>query len=295
MRHDPSPLLSADFITRLDALRDIVFRLRRRGELEGAGTGHAPEFDTHRSYEPGDDPRYIDWNVFARLEKLLVRLYVVDDEMRVSVLVDCSRSMTGESFRKRDVSLKLASSFAYLALAGGHSLMLGAFADEILSAVGPYRSPQQFPLCLHFLASLPEAERTDIVGSLGRYLAGRRGSNLVVVVSDFLQPGDLAGDLERLSVSGVELHLVQVSDPGELEPRLGGECLLLDRESADSSLMFVDQALLDRIRGKVAEYWGRLDAVCRKRGIPRLVVGATDDFERSLVAHLLARAGSGGR
>ncbi len=293
MRRDPSPLLSADFLGRLDALRDIVFRLRRRGELEGAGQGQAPEFDSHRAYQPGDDPRYIDWNVFARLEKLLVRLYVVDDETRVSVLVDCSRSMTGESFRKRDLSLKLASSFAYLALAGGHPLMLGAFADDILSAVGPYRSPQQFPLCLHFLAALPGAERTDIAGSLGRYLAGRRGNNLVVVVSDFLQEGDLPADLERLAVSGVELHLVQVSDPGELDPRLGGECLLIDRESPAASLLFVDQSLLDRIRERVDDYWRRLDAVCRKRNIPRLVVRATEDFERSLVGHILERAGSG--
>ncbi len=293
MNRQATPLLSAEFLERLEALREVAFRRPRRGELEGAGSGRAPEFDTHREYEPGDDPRYIDWNVFARLEKLLLRLYVADDEIQVCLLVDVSRSMGGVSPRKREVALKLAAAFGYLALAAGHSLILGAFADRLLARVGPYRSPRQFPLVLHFLSALPEGEGTDLAAGLGDLLAGQRGSLLLVMVSDFLQEGDLIRDLRRMASRELDLQLIQVLEEAELAPDLRGEYLLSDLEGPGSLTLFIDGELEHLIRRRIAGHVEELAAACRELGLPHLLVRASEDVERALIDYLLRRVNRG--
>jgi uncharacterized protein (DUF58 family) len=290
MTKPAADLLSPEFLARLETLREAAFRLHRKGELRGFAAGQAPEFDTHRSYEPGDDPRYIDWNVFARLERLLLKMYVLDDETQISILVDTSRSMSLPGPGKRNLALKLAASFAYLALSANHNVFLGAFSDRLEAVTGPYRSKDHFTRCLHFLVSLPQSRRTDLGSGVGEFLMNNRGPGLFIIISDFFQERDVVTALDRFLFRKADLHLLQVVDEAEVRPNIAGECTVSDPEGEGSLSLSVGYDLQESLHRSIAAYLRGIEEACRERSIPYLLARTSDGFEDLLLRHLIERA-----
>lgn len=279
------PLLSAEFLERLRAGRELLFRRHRRGEMRGQGFGQAPEFERNRPYEPGDDLRYVDWNVYARLERLLLKLFVAEEESRVSILVDCSLSMR-ETPAKARTAARFGAAFSYLALASGRTLHLGAFSEGLLATRGPYRALQHFPAALHFLGNLPAGRETDLGAGLGEFLVRWRGRHLLFVISDFFQEAPLVPVLDWLSWRQATPHLVQVVDDRELEPRFRGRCAVVDVEADRRLQLAVGADILEVFRGRIREYLRELEAACRLRSLPYLLARTSRDFERLFLGYL---------
>jgi uncharacterized protein (DUF58 family) len=283
------PLLSAAFLERLRAARGVVFRRVRRGEGRGAGFGPSAEVEENRPYEPGDDPRAIDWKLFARLERLWVRLYLLDNESQLGILVDTSGSMRRHP-RKALMAARFAAAYAWLALAAGRTLRVGAYADGLRLSRGPFRALAQFPEVLGTLAALPDGGRTSLGRGISGFFPAGRARGILVVVSDFLQEEDALAALERARIAGAELHLVQVLDDPELDPALRGDCRVLDAETGERIDLVAGRDLEADLGGRVRAYAASLAAASRARGWTHAFVRASVDFEEAFFAHLLGRS-----
>ena len=129
----------------LDSLKTLVLRLRNRRKLQKKGgqqttaAGHTREFKDHRSYVPGDDYRNIDWRLYARLERLFIRIFEEVQEFHVHIIVDCSRSMAAPYSDKRIAALRLAVALAYVALAGQHKVSIIGLGHRCERLVPPVK------------------------------------------------------------------------------------------------------------------------------------------------------------
>lgn len=292
MRRPPAPeeLLTRDFLAQLRLLKDLFFRRRNLGELQGAGFGPTPEFDTHRAYEPGDDPRYIDWNVYARMEKLLLKLFILEEESQVCVLLDSSDSMRLGGGRKALMAARFCASFCYLALCAGRPLIAGAFAGKFLAARGPWQALENFPEALRFFGSPPEGRATRFGNSLAEFLALRRGRCFLIVVSDFFQEEDVGREIAWLRQRKHELHLVQIVDERELEPLLRGACTVTDAEGEGEIPLLAGHDFQSQVRRALREYVAGVGTTCRGLAVPYSLVRASQPFEKAFLEHLAVRA-----
>lgn len=283
-------LLSAAFLERLGAVRSLL-RQRRSGEWRGAGLGPAPEFDTHRPYELGDDPRSIDWNVYARLERLLLKVSIREDESPVCLLLDASDSMRATP-EKALLAARCAAAFAWLGLLAGRPLVVGAFAGRLLGLRGPLRGPGAYPEVARFLVRPPRGRTTRLGAGLQGLAGAIGGHRLVVVISDLLEEAEVTQELFRLRSNRAEVHVVQVLDDAEIEPQLSGEVVAVDAEGGGTLRLHAGGDLREELHGAIRDHLDRLAAACRDLGVPHVLLRTGQPFEAALLAHLGADPGA---
>jgi hypothetical protein len=136
--------LRQDFLGRLNAIRELAYPFFRGLNPRSDLSGPPSEFDGHRPYIPGDDTRWIDWNLFARLEELFVKVFQVEEEVEVLLMVDASLSMTHPPGVKYDVASAAAAALAHLAFLTSHPVTVIRYAERALDSKGPYRHIQAF-------------------------------------------------------------------------------------------------------------------------------------------------------
>jgi uncharacterized protein (DUF58 family) len=197
--------------------------------------GFSQEFAEYRAYTPGDDLRHIDWNVYARSERMYLKRYRGETNSPLTVLLDASNSMQfgSHAVNKMDYARYLAASLFYLAIHGQRDAAgLITFDDEIRNYIRPSTRQGQ----LHrLLAGLEQAEaraRTDFSKPMRYFqeLVRRRG--MVLIVSDFWEPPEsLVRTIEPLRFHGNEVVLFHVLDPEDVRPRLHGPSILIDMET----------------------------------------------------------------
>ncbi len=243
-------LFPGDFVTRLEYLSLIsrrVFRgsllAQRRTVQQGSGI----EFSDHREYSAGDDFRYLDWNIYARLGDLLLKRFQEEQDLTVFLLLDCSRSMgfqspsTGETL-KFDLARQLTAALAYIALADLDRISVLAFSDGIAEEFPVTRGKARILPLLKFLERLTTGGRdthlsTAVQGLLHRRV--RRG--LAIVVSDLFDPHGFQGGLDQLRHHRFDAHILQLHDPAEADPALLGDVELVDIENGSTRQVTVTE------------------------------------------------------
>jgi uncharacterized protein (DUF58 family) len=197
--------------------------------------GFSQEFAEYRAYSPGDDLRHVDWNVYARTERLYLKRYRGETNSLLTILLDASNSMQfgSHGVNKMDYARYLAASLFYLAIHGQRDAAgLITFDDEIRNYIRPSTRQGQ----LHrLLAGLEQAEaraRTDFSKPMRYFqeLLKRRG--IVLIVSDFWEsPESIVRTIEPLRFHGNEVVLFHVLDPEDVHPKLNGPSILVDMET----------------------------------------------------------------
>lgn len=287
-----SRLLDPAFLRRLARLA-VVARRRLAGASAGARRstrrGSSAELADHRPYSPGDDLRRIDWNAYARLEELVLRLYVAEEDLSVHLLIDTSASLATGAPPKIDVAKRIAAALGYVALAGSDRVGVWPFAEGLTPmALPPLRGRKQAARLLAALDRLEAEGRTDLARSVESFLARRPRPGLVVVVSDFLDPSGYARPIDRLIGERHEPVLFHVVDPEELDPAPGGDLLLVDREREHTLEVTLDERALRAYRARVAAFLAELEAFAKKRGLHYGRITAGVDFEEVLLGYLRA-------
>jgi uncharacterized protein (DUF58 family) len=263
-----TPLFDEAFLRRLEQLELASRRLtagRMKGERRSVRRGQSVEFADYRTYAAGDDLRQLDWNAYARLERLFVKLFVEEEDVTVHVLVDASRSMDYGEPNKLDAARRAAAALAYLGLASMDRVSVAFVGDGTASPMRPLRGKRRAAELFAFL-SAPRTERLTGLASAARAYASRmRGSGPLILVSDLMDPGyldalrDLAGTRSQLSV----LHLLA---PDELEPEVPPDARLVDRETGQSVEVSGDDDLVDRYRGRLEEWSEEIASFVARRG-----------------------------
>ncbi len=278
-------------------------RLRARLVVEGllAGLHRSPlrgvaqEFVEHRPYRPGDEPRLVDWRVWAKTDRLYVKNYEQETDLRCWLVVDTSASMgyAGErsgGVAKLGYTVSLAAALSYIVVRQGDNLALAGFGEGIEPYLPPRRGPLQLSVVLTALGNLRADGLTDFA-VLARELAARstrRG--LFVVISDLWgDPEVLGTSLAALAARKHELICLHVLDRDEVEPDFRGALLLEDAE--DMSRLPVDgEALALRYRRRAREHFTELSARLRSAGVDYLRLITDEPFTGPLRRFLYRRA-----
>jgi uncharacterized protein (DUF58 family) len=263
-----APLFDEAFLRRLEQLELASRRLtagRMKGERRSVRRGQSVEFADYRTYASGDDLRQLDWNAYARLERLFVKLFVEEEDVTVHVLVDASRSMDYGEPNKLDAARRAGAALAYLGLASMDRVSVAFLGDGTASPMRPLRGKRRAAELFAFLSE-PRTERMTGLASAARAYASRmRGSGPLILISDLMDPGyldalrDLAGTRSQLSV----LHLLA---PEELEPEVPPDARLVDLETGQPIEVSGDDDLVERYRARLTEWSGEIASFVSRRG-----------------------------
>jgi uncharacterized protein (DUF58 family) len=227
--------LDADTLQRLDTLALITRKSMatgRPGRRRSPLAGSSMEFADYRRYTPGDDFRRIDWRAYARLERLFLRVFEAEENLTVTILLDCSNSMQHGKPSKASLASSIAAALSYVALKCEDGVIVGALTDRLAAYRRVGSGKHAIWTIGEFLSQLPDSGLTDLNRAL--YDLGRvvTSPGLTIVVSDFLTPGGYQVGLRSVRQLRQEVALLQILAPDEIEPDLQGDWHLRDSEGS---------------------------------------------------------------
>jgi uncharacterized protein (DUF58 family) len=265
---DPT-VFDEGFLRQLERLL-LILRSPVRGGLKGGRRsvkrGQSVEFADYRDYALGDDLRQLDWNVYARLERLFVKLFVEEEDVTVTLLVDASASMAAGAPSKLLFAKRAAAALGYIALASEDRVAVTSLSGRVARRRAAMRGSGRVFRLLADLSAIEVADgATDLVAAVRHAAAQLHGRGVIVLISDLLDP---AADkvIRELAATGSELVVLHVLSPDELDPRLEGDLRLVDSETGDGVDVTVDLATLDAYRTRLAAWKaGFADVAARRR------------------------------
>jgi uncharacterized protein (DUF58 family) len=272
------------FLRRLETLRVVTkraslgrLRADRRSRRQGAGI----EFADHRGYVAGDDLRLLDWNLYGRMERLLLRLFEEDEDLAIDVLVDTSASMGMGAPPKLELALQVGAALAYVGLANLDRVAVTTVGEALGDGLPPARGKSNILPLLRFLDGVEASGRTSLAAATRAFL-GRRGRHrkgLVVLVSDFYDPAGYREAIDLLRYGRFEIIVIQVTAPDEAHPALRGEVTITDAETGEEREVTVSPATLAAYERRHAAHVRGLEAFCRERAIPCFAVSSDEAFD----------------
>ena len=236
--------LSPEFISKLEKYRIVskkMFQGRFKGEHRSPKRGTSIEFADYRVYQHGDDLRHVDWNIYARSDKLFVKLFTEEESLDISFLIDVSESMTFGEPSKLSYAKLITASLGYLGLANLDRVSVTTFSDSLIDQLKPLSDKRQIHKLVDFLEKIEPGGKTNLKSffkEFGINSLGRKG--VIVILSDFLDESGYQVPLKQLGTTN-ELHLIHVLNNEELIPSLEGEIRLEDSETGEAKEISVTQ------------------------------------------------------
>jgi uncharacterized protein (DUF58 family) len=276
-------LFPSDFLTRLEYLSIISKRVfsgsllaQRRTHQMGSGV----EFSDHREYTPGDDFRYLDWNVYARHGDLLLKRFQEEQDLHVYLMLDCSRSMGFGNPVKFDLARHLIAALAYIALADLDRISVLAFSEQVISEFPLTRGKARILPLMRFLEALPvTGQDTDLGRSVQSLLHRGRRSGLAVVVSDLFDEHGFQRGLDQLRYRRFDGHVVQLHDPREANPAFLGDVEFIDIETDSPRKVTVTEKNIRRYKQLFDEHQDSVRHYCRNYGLGCTQTPSTIPFD----------------
>jgi len=256
------------FLRQLERLL-LLLKAPVRGGLKGGRRsvkrGQSVEFADYRDYSLGDDLRQLDWNVFARLERLFVKLFIEEEDVTVTFLIDASASMAAGRPEKLLFAKRAAAALGYIGLASEDRVVVSSLGGRVARRQSALRGSGRVFRLLSNLSSIQIADGpTDLLAAARHAAAQLTGRGVVVLISDLLDP---AADrvIRDLAGAGSELIVLHVLSPQELDPVLEGDLRLVDAETGDGVDVTVDVATIDGYKARLAAWREGFAELARKR------------------------------
>ena len=291
---DVQHLLHPEVLAALSNL-ELVARAAVHGFLNGLHRspffGFSQEFAEYRMYSEGDDPRFVDWNVYARTERTYIKRYLGETNTRLVILLDASASMGYGSgaVTKLQYAKFLAATLAYLAAQQHDAVGLIVFDEEVREHRAPSSRAGKLNGVLHAIDRASPGTGTDLRVPVEPFRQFERGRGLVVVISDFYcEPDAMLKGVQPLAYQGQDVVLFQLLDPEELEPELKESALMEDMETGES-LEVSPIFMRSRYREKIQEHVQELKDCASGAGADHALIKITDPLDVALRNYLLFR------
>jgi uncharacterized protein (DUF58 family) len=282
-----------DFLSKLErlALQNIrPVRGGTGGSRRSRARGQAIEFSDFREYTPGDDYRRIDWNAYARFERLFIKLYMEEREANVTIFLDTSASMNYGEPGKGILAKKMAAVFAYIALANYDRVGIAAVTDTVIHQHPYFSGKAGYARVLKFLDSLPFEGRTSLNKSIQSFepLMSRKG--ISIVLSDFLAEDGYMDAFHYLKYQQQDVAALQILSPEELDPSMSGALRLIDMETNEHVEVEITPRTLSLYKKALNTHMETLRQTCSNLEIALLQVGSDISLEQ-LVFEKLQQTG----
>jgi uncharacterized protein (DUF58 family) len=286
------PLLDPDFLVRLQRLEIVskkIFVGKTKGERLSKRKGQSVEFADFRSYAVGDDLRFLDWNLFARLDRLFLRLFLEEEDLHVYILIDNSLSMEFGNPTKLHYARQVAAALGFIGLTNMDRVVVEAFNDRIAQSTPPLRGRRSLWRLTSFLESIEPAGPSDLTRALKAFSLKSSGKGVVIILSDFMDKGGYMEGLRFLIARNMDVYVIQILSQEEIDPPLTGDLKLTDVEDGDEAEVTVSAPLLKKYKETLAAYRGKLSEFCIRRGVNYLFTSNQVPFDRLVLGYLRQR------
>jgi uncharacterized protein (DUF58 family) len=282
-------VLDGEFLRKLERLELLarkIFRGHLRGEHTTRRRGSGLEFADFRRYHPGDDFRYIDWNIFSRLDRLFLKLYAAEEDVTLHLLLDTSASMGFGEPLKFDYARRLAAALGYIGLSNLDRVGLTTFADGVGMSLPALKTRHQMATLLNFLRELRCGATTRIGPSLREFASRTRRAGLVILITDLLTVDDMQRGLDALRYGGHDVVLLQLLSEEEIDPPLDGALRLVDAEDGTELRVTVDAQLRAFYQARLQRSLDDLERHCRKSAVEYVRTSTAIPFEDVVLKYL---------
>ena len=291
----PAPsgqLLSSQFMARLDQL-DLVSRKllagKMKGERRSKRQGQSVEFADYRNYSIGDDLRFIDWNIYARLEKLLLKLFLEEEDLSLYVILDVSKSCDFGTPNKAFYIKQVAAALGYIGLVNYNRVTMVAVNNTVTADSGALRGRTKVSQMIDFVSKLEPSGTSDLAAACKRFALTNRRKGVCVVLSDFFDKSGYENALKYVAGGNYDLFCVQTLSPQEIEPDLQGDLRLTDIEDDDEAEVSITQPLLKQYKANLNAYCLGLKDFVTRRGGTYLFTSTAVPFDTLVLNYLRER------
>jgi uncharacterized protein (DUF58 family) len=285
---DPAVLAS---ISSLDLVAKTVVDGFVAGLHRSPKFGFSQEFAEYQQYVQGDDLRHIDWNVFARTERLYLKRFKGETNMQLLILLDASASMTYGSgaIRKLDYARYIAASLAYLSSQQRDATGLIVFDQDVAEYIPPSTRQGQLMRVLHAIEKAEGGSRTDFSKPFVHFQEFLKKRGIVIVLSDFYEkPEQIVRVIEPLRYRGNELVLFHILDPMELAPKFRDPVLLQDVED-DTAMEVSPDYARNEYKAKIDDHLHTLSDKARAAGLEYVFMNTAKPLDQGLRDYLAIR------
>ena len=283
-------LLDPELVTttsRLDYTSKKIFAGKLRGERRSKKRGESVEFADHRPYVSGDDIRHIDWNIFGRLDRLFLKLFLEEEDLSLILVIDCSASGDCGEPNKFLYMQKLAMALGYIGLVNFNRVSATAIGDPgVISAVRDLRGRRRTQELARWLCSLTPDGGLDFREACKRIALNRRGKGVMIILSDFFIKEGYQDGLRLLIGRGFDVFAMQILSPQELKPPITGDLRLKDIEDGDMAEVTISAPLLKRYHANLTAYTDQLRQFCARREITLLTVSTETEIDTLIIDYM---------
>jgi len=285
-------LLDPSFMARLDQL-DVISRKLLAGKLKGGRRskrrGQSVEFADYRNYVIGDDLRFIDWNIYARLDRLFLKLFMEEEDLSLYVIMDVSKSCDFGDPNKALYIKRVAAALGYIGLVNYNRVTISAVSNSIVADTGPMRGRRRVSQMIDFVGKLQPTGESNFGAACKRFALAHRAKGVCVVLSDFFIKEGFEPGLKYLAGGKYDLFAVQCLSPQEIDPDLQGDLKLRDIEDDDMAEVSITQPLMKQYKANLNAYCLALKDYVTRRGGTYLFTSTKVPFDTLVLNYLRER------
>jgi len=276
---------------------ELIARTAVEGFLTGLHRsphyGFSQEFKEYRAYVEGDDPRFVDWNVYARTERTYIRRYEGETNTRLMILLDASASMGygSRSITKLQYGKFLAAALAYLAARQHDPVGLIVFDEQVRTYRPPTSRAGSLPAMIHAIDAVTPGHGTDLEACFRRFGEHLTRRGLVAVISDlYCDPAAMSKAVQPLAYRGHDLMFFQLLDPQEMQPNWRESVLLEDVETR-RALNVSPEYLAGEYRQRLDTHLQSIRRAAADVGAHQLLITTDEPLDHALRRYLQLREG----
>jgi uncharacterized protein (DUF58 family) len=288
-----STLLPPDVMAQLERLELVtrkIFRGRMKGERRSKRKGQSVEFADFRQYVPGDDLRSLDWNLYARLDKLIVKLFLEEEDLHFFTLIDASLSMDFGNPTKLQYAKQLAAALGFVGLIRTDRVRIETLGQRASDRGPVLRGRRGVWRMLEYLDGIEAGETVSLAQGVKNFCVRNTGKGIVVVITDLMDKGGYESALRYLVSQQMDVYVIHVLSQEELDPDVKGDLKLVDCEDQDIAEITVSAPLLAKYKSTLNAFVSGAQEFCNRRGMNYLLAN-NQTPAKDLIGSYLRRRG----
>ncbi|HZZ71687.1 MAG TPA: DUF58 domain-containing protein [Pirellulales bacterium] len=285
-------LLSPELLLKLESLELVsrkVFRGRLKGERRSKRKGQSVEFADFRSYVPGDDLRFIDWNTYARLDKLFLKMFLEEEDLHFYALLDASPSMSFGEPTKLRYAQQLAAALSFIGLVRGDRIVIETLGQPLRRISPSLRGRKSLWRMLETLESVEPEPHSSLAAGVKNFCARNSGRGILILLTDLMDKAGYETALRYLIARQMDVYVVQILSAEELHPDVTGDLRLVDCEDGDAAEVTITPPLLKRYEQTLAQFVAGAKNFCNRRGMNYLLAKNDTPIDRFITTYLQQR------
>ncbi|MEK6247659.1 MAG: DUF58 domain-containing protein [Planctomycetales bacterium] len=267
---DDSPLLSPQMLNQLERLELVsrkIYRGQMKGERRSPRKGQSVEFADFRNYVAGDDIRFIDWNTYARLDKLFLKLFLEEEDLHFFALIDASPSMDFGEPTKLDYAKQLAAALGFIGLTRADRVRIETLGQSPRAPGPVLRGRRSLWRMMDYLNDIEAGEEITLEQGVRNFCMRNSGKGILVLISDLMDKNGYEAAFRYLVSQQIDVYVIHVMSSEEMDPNIEGDLRLIDCEDADVAEVTASAPLLARYQKTLNAFIGSASEFCRRRGM----------------------------